>query len=402
MNVNAPAEIEINIETVKCRVVESLSDVPSQEWDLCLEGTRSPFSRHSFLYGLELCECVGETRGWLPRYVIIETEAGQLIACAAAYLKTHSQGEFIFDWSWADAAHRAGLPYYPKLTVTSPFSPITGDKLLLHPKVKETPNVKRALQKKLIEALRELTHAEAATGLHLLFVTEEEQRELDQSGFLIRETLQFQWKNEGYQSFDEFLERFRSKRRNQIKRERRRVLEAGIHVRVYQGEEIQPEHILLMYRYYRYTVEKYYFGNLYLNFSFFEHLFRTQREDLCLLIAERGGQAVGGSFNLYRDGVLFGRYWGCEPYLDLDALHFEVCAYRGIELCIERGWHRFEAGAGGGGHKFGRGFLPHVIYSAHEVYLPGFQRALTAFLEEERIGLSEQLSQIENEVLKAR
>ena len=205
--------------------------------------------------------------------------------------------------------------------------------------------------------------------------------------------------NQGSNTFDDFLARFRAKRRNQIKRERRRVREAGVSVKVYCGDEITPEHVEIIYRFYRATIEKYYFGNLYLNRAFFEHLYQHQRDSLCLLLAERDGQALGGSFNLRRDGVLYGRYWGADE--EIPNLHFEVCAYRGIELCIERGWSRFEAGAGGGGHKFGRGFSPRVILSAHEVYLPGFQGVLDELLSHERASLACQLDEARDAVFKS-
>ena len=379
------------------RVISQLSEITAGDWDRCLGKSGSPFLRYSFLSGLELCGCVGPQTGWLPRYLICADEE-KTLGVTPAYVKSHSQGEFIFDWSWADAAHRAGMPYYPKLVVTAPFSPVGSEKILIDPEL--SLNEREEVRRSLIKGLRALCHRDALTGLHLLFVSSLESDQLEREGFIPRHTLQFQWENEGYRDFDDFLMRFRSKRRNQIRRERRRVREAGIDVKVFFGDEVIEAHIPIIYRFYRSTVEKYFYGNLYLNEAFFRHLFETQRESLCLLLAYQGDRVIGGSFNLVHHGVLYGRYWGIDPEIDAEFLHFEVCAYQGIEICIERGWSRFEAGSGGGAHKYGRGFLPQLIYSAHEVYLPGFDLALRDLLQHERAALDDQLSHIEGEVLK--
>ena len=392
-------ELDVSLsEGYRIRFVSTLDMVTQEDWDRCLGATGSPFLTYAFLRGLELCECVGEETGWSPRYLLLERQ-GELIGAVAAYRKTHSQGEFIFDWSWADAAHRAGMPYYPKLTVTSPFSPVASEKLLIDP-LKVDDDERTEVRRMLLAGLRSLCQYDPVTGLHLLFISESESQHCERSGSLIRHTLQFQWTNDGYADFEAFLSRFRAKRRHQIRRERRLLRESGVVVNAYQGREVRPEHIPIIYDLYRATVEKYFFGNLYLNLDFFEHLYTHLRENLCLLLAERDGEVLGGSFNLLHDGVLYGRYWGCYPGVEVPFLHFEVCAYRGIELCIERGWRRFEAGAGGGGHKFGRGFLPRVIYSAHEVYLPGFQEALTEALAGEREHIAEQLTAVTGEVFK--
>lgn len=380
------------------RVVDSLAGLEAAQWDSCVGTRGGPFLKYHFLRGLELCRCVGDHVGWSPRYLLLERDK-VLVGAVAAYRKDHSQGEFIFDWSWADAAHRAGLPYYPKLTITSPFSPVTSEKLMINQAL--TTRERETARRDLLTGLRTLARAEPVTGLHLLFLSEVEADQLEDQDMLIRHTHQFQWENEEYTSFDDFLSRFRSKRRHQIRRERRLLKESGVSVSVYVGDEVQAEHIPIIYGFYRTTVEKYFFGNLYLNLSFFEHLYTHLRSNLCLLLAERDGEVIGGSFNLVEDGVLYGRYWGCHDEVEVPFLHFEVCSYRGIELCIDRGWRRFEAGAGGGGHKFGRGFLPRVIRSAHEVYLPGFREALTEVLEAERAELASQLGLARCEVFKA-
>ncbi|MAD60408.1 MAG: GNAT family N-acetyltransferase [Myxococcales bacterium] len=387
----------LNLKDLKVRVIDSLAELKAEIWDQCLGLSGSPFLRHSFLRGLEVTACVGGQSGWYPKYVLVEHE-DQLVGASPAYIKTHSQGEFIFDWSWADAAHQMGLPYYPKLVVSSPFSPVGSEKLLCDPRLSIAH--RNNIRKTLLKGLRQVCTEERLSGLHLLFVSDEELELLGEQGLLKRHTLQFQWENENYQNFEDFLARFRSKKRNQIKRERRRVNESGVEVKAYCGAEIKEEHISLIYKFYQNTVEKYYFGNLYLNQDFFRYLYEHQREDLCILLAEQNNQVIGGSFNLASDGVLYGRYWGIDQDIEIDHLHFEVCSYRGIELCIEKGWRRFEAGAGGGSHKYGRGFLPKVIYSAHEVYLPGFNHALSELLNRERQSLAKELLEIQGEVLK--
>lgn len=383
--------------SIKTRVINTLDQVNQLDWDRCLGESGSPFLRYSFLAGLERCGCVGGESGWRPKYILAELNS-DLVGVTPAYIKYHSQGEFIFDWSWADAAHRAGMPYYPKLVVTSPFSPIGSEKLLCDPQQNQVS--RKAIRLALLDALKNLTLTEELTGLHLLFISGDEADILQDEGLLRRHTLQFQWTNNNYQDFDDFLSRFRSKRRNQIKRERRRIRESGVTVKVYHGDEVKESHIPIIYQLYRTTVEKYFFGNLYLNYQFFKHLFETQREHICLLLAEKDQEVIGGSFNLVAKGVLYGRYWGINADVSIDYLHFEVCAYRGIEACIERGWTRFEAGAGGGGHKYGRGFLPRVIYSAHEVYLPGFKPALTKVLHDERRQIEIELNSIEGDIFK--
>ena len=398
---------------ISISIITSLNDIDATSWDECLGTEGSPFLRYSFLYGLESCQCVGEKQGWIPRYIVAETDLNQeqdkldqsarqkmVVGVTPAYIKSHSQGEFIFDWSWADAAHRAGMPYYPKLVVTSPFSPIGSKKLLVRSDLDLT--LQEEVRKTLVFALRQLTLDEPMTGLHLLFTSPIEMPTLEDLGLLTRHTLQFHWENDDYQDFTDFLSRFKSKKRNQIKRERRRVKAAGVDIKAYWGETIEPQFIPLIYKFYRSTVEKYFFGNLYLNEKFFEYLYHHQRENICLLLAWQHGQIIGGSFNLLHQQVLYGRYWGIDPEVKVDYLHFEVCAYKGIELCIEQGWKRFEAGAGGGSHKYGRGFLPKIIYSAHEVYLPGFKSALTQLLEQENLDLKRQLSEAEDDVLKPR
>lgn len=376
---------------LKIEIRDSLADIPPAEWDALVGEDGCPFFEHGFLFALEKAGCVGPDTGWQPRYVIARRD-GRPVGALTAYRKEDSYGEFIFDWAWADAAQRAGLPYYPKLVVAAPFSPVGGRRFLL------APGEGEGTAAALIAGARYAMVEEPATGLHFLFVTEDEAERLAQQGFIIRHTHQFQWFNAGYSSFDDFLARFRSKRRNQIRRERRQVREAGVTTRVLMGDDIDGAAMDHAWDLYRSTVDKFFWGRRYLNRAFFDHLARDWRHRLCLIFAEQDGEVVGGTVNAQKAGVLYGRYWGCRE--DVRNLHFEVCSYAGIELCIARGWERFEAGAGGGGHKYGRGFLPRVTRSAHEIVLPGLAEAVARAVEHEKRQLARELAGLEGELLK--
>lgn len=368
----------------------SLEGIAAGEWDAVV-GDGCPFFEHGFLRSLELAGCVGDGTGWLPRYVLAR-RGRTLVGALPLYRKDHGFGEYIFDWAWADAAHRAGLPYFPKMVVAAPFSPVGGPRFLVAPG--EGDEVRDAL----LAGARAATRDEPATGLHWLFVTPDEEAFLEARGFAIRHTHQFHWHNDGYRDFEDFLARFDSKRRNQIRRERRRVREAGVTIEVVEGDVVRREHLEQAWAFYRTTVDKYFYGQLYLNRRFFGLLYERFRHRLMLMLARRGGEVVAGALNVRKGPVLYGRYWGCRE--DIPFLHFEVCSYAGVEAAIERGIQRFEAGAGGGPHKHGRGFLPVVTRSAHEIRLAALDRAVRAFLAWEREALAAELAGIEGRILK--
>lgn len=372
-------------------VRDSLAEIDPAAWDALVGDDGCPFFEHGFLFALEKAGCVGPETGWGPRYVIAR-RGERMVGALALYRKDDSYGEFIFDWAWADAAHRAGLPYYPKLICAAPFSPVGGRRF--HIAEGEGDAVAEAL----VHGARAAMVEEPATGLHFLYVTEGEARRLEAQGFVIRHTHQFHWTNEGYRTFDDFLARFRSKRRNQIRRERRQVREAGVTTRVVSGDAIDDAAIEQAWFLYRSTVDKFFWGRRYLNRAFFEHLARDWRDRLVLIFAERDGEVLGGTVNAAKAGVLYGRYWGCGE--EVRNLHFEVCSYAGIDLCIARGWQRFEAGAGGGGHKYGRGFLPRITRSAHEILLPGLSEAVARAVEHEKAQLAAELAGLEGDLLK--
>ncbi len=361
-----------------------------EAWD-ALVGDGCAFFEHAFLKGLERTGCVGPESGWHPRYVLA-WRGRELVGALPLYRKDDSYGEFIFDWSWAEAAQRAGLPYYPKMVVAAPFSPVGGDRFLLASGEGEDT------MDALLQGAREAAVAEPATGVHFLYASASEAAFLEARGFAIRRTHQFHWRNEGYDTFDDFLARFRSKRRNQIRRERRVVAEAGVSLRVLTGDEIGPAEVDHAWRLYLSTVMKFYWGRQYLNRAFFDHLGEHFRDRLMLVLAERDGQVLAGAVNVLKGDRLYGRYWGCNE--DVRNLHFEVCSYAGIEAAIDRGVQVFEAGAGGGGHKFGRGFLPTTTYSAHELYLPALDDAVRRFLAHERQVLAAELESVQDRMLK--
>ena len=368
------------------QVKSTLKEWSDQEWNRCLGSKGCPFLRYEFLLALEESECVGEESGWIPFYFGLFMNSRQ-VGAVAAYQKWNSQGEFIFDWSWAEAAQRVGLPYYPKLTVASPFSPVGGPRFLIDDSLSQ--DSQKDVFITLVNALRQWGVDFPITGLHFLFISNKEAEQLEKQDFLIRHSLQYHWHNQGYTDFNDFLSCFKSKTRNQIRRERRSVYDQGVSIKAYIGDEIQEEHLPLIYSFYTKTVDQFFWGQRYLNYTFFKKVYQTMRQFMCLILAYQKDEVIGGTFNLVSDGVLYGRYWGGLDDIEtgrprVPFLHFEVCSYFAIDLCIQKGWTRFEPGAGGREHKCKRGFFPTRCYSAHEVYLPGFQNALVDFLDHEQ------------------
>ena len=369
-----------------------MAEVAAPEWDALVGPGGCPFLEHAFLYGLEVTGCVGPGTGWAPRHVLA-WDGERLVGALPLYLKAHSYGEFIFDWSWANAAHHLGLRYYPKLIAAAPFSPVGGARFLVASEAVDAVQLRETL----LGAARAIAQGDACSGLHLLFIEEAEADACEASGMAIRHTHQFHWTNEGYATFDEFLARFRSKKRAQIRRERRAVRCAGVQVRVIEGDDITPDDMELAWRFYRSTIQKFAWGRQYLTPAFFDYLYGAHRSRLVLLFAEKDGEVFAGTVNLQKDGVLYGRYWGCTR--EVPFVHFELCCYAGVELAIERGWRRFEAGAGGS-HKFARGFLPVAVRSAHELYLEPLDGPVRRAIEEERLHLAGELAALEGRLLK--
>lgn len=336
---------------------------------------QSPFLEWDWLVSLEEAGCVGRKTGWMPQHLLLRHE-GRLVAAAPMYLKSHSQGEFVFDHGWAEAAYKAGIDYYPKLVVAVPFTPANGRRLLTHPALPRA-----ALLRLLSNALREVCLANNLSSVHVNFCEADAIEPLREAGFLHRQGVQYHWQNRGYRAFEDYLGDLRSKRRNQVRRERREVAAAGVGVTVHEGMAIPDGLFEPMFRIYLSTVDKMYWGRRYLNRGFFELLRERFKRHLCFVVARRGGEIVAGTVNVQKAGVFYGRYWGA--FEEVRHLHFEVCYYAAIEHCIARGLIRFEPGAGGD-FKYWRGFSPVATHSMHFMAHPAFARAVAEFLARER------------------
>ncbi len=361
----------------RIELLEGVAAVPRDTWN-ALVGDESPFLEWDWLASLERSGAVGASTGWLPR-PLVAREGERLLAACPLYLKSHSEGEFVFDWSWAEAAQRAGIRYYPKLLVGVPFTPVAGARFLVAPGEDRAVWVRR-----LAAALRQLCGDRALSGAHVNFCRSDEAEALraeDGSGFLLRMGLQYQWRNEGYGSFDDYLARFRSKRRNQIRRERRELAAQGVTIDALAGEAIPDALLGPLFRCYLATVDAHFYGRRYLNERFFELLGQGFRERLCCLVARRAGDVVGATLNVQKGDTLYGRYWGALA--PVRHLHFNVCYYAAVEYCIERGLARFEPGAGGD-YKYLRGFDPQPTLSLHYLAEPRLASAVSHFLAAER------------------
>ena len=356
------------------QVFHSLREVPPESWNRLI-GDAFPFAEYDYLLALEEGHCVGIEPGWEPRYLTL-WEGKQLQAACYLYRKTNSNGEYIFDWDWANAYQRYGQRYFPKLTSAVPFTPATGPKLL----VAADASNPRELQQQLLASALELVQQEGCSSLHFLFIPAEEREIYEAAGLLLRHSFQFHWQNQGYGSFEDFLSRLRSKRRKEILRERRQVQEQGLEVILLRGEEIEPKLCRVMYDFYLTTIDRKW-AMPYLSYEFFQYIFTHFRDQLVLALARKQGRWVAGTINYHKGPNLFGRYWGCRQ--DFRSLHFELCYYRLIEYAIEQGVQRFEAGAQGA-HKIQRGFLPNLTYSAHWIAHPAFHRAIGEFIGEEK------------------
>jgi len=311
----------------------------------------------------------------LPQHLIYRDAEGETFGVVPLYLKGHSYGEYIFDWGWADAYERSGGKYFPKLLSAIPFTPVTCPKLLIRDGA-ETIRISKVLAGGLISAANQ----HEVSSLHINFPPEAEWKLLGEMGFLQRLTLQYHWKNRGYENFEEFLATLSSRKRKVIRKERREAVEHGVEIRMLTGETIEPRHWDAFYRFYMDTADRKW-GSAYLNREFFALLGERLSERVLLVMAEYDGQPVGGALNLIGNDSLYGRNWGCIA--DFKFLHFEACYYRAIDFAIERGLSRVEAGAQGQ-HKIQRGYLPTYTYSNH--YLPevDFRRAVENFLARER------------------
>lgn len=369
---------------IEIRILTSLVDIPAEAWDACAcpEAGRpnDPFTTHRFLSALEVSGSVGNSTGWAARHITAYLD-DQLIAAAPAYAKSHSQGEYVFDHSWADAYMRAGGQYYPKLQLTVPFTPATGRRLLTRAGYEDVG------QSALVQGAVQLAAENQLSSLHITFCTAQEAEVGKQIGLMHRLGQQFHWVNDGYASFDDFLASLSSRKRKNIRRERAQAQGFGGTIHTLTGDDITPDHLAAFWHFYQDTGARKW-GTPYLSREFFDIAHGTLRDDMLLVMAERDGQWVAGALNFIGADTLFGRYWGCVE--DHPALHFEVCYYRAIDYAIEHGLGRVEAGAQGG-HKLARGYMPVTTHSLHWIGDAGFRNAVAEFLDHERAAVDEDI-----------
>ncbi len=338
-------------------------------WDALHDGG-NPFVGHAFLSLLELSGSVGPGTGWQAAPLLVEDAAGGLLAAAPAYLKSHSQGEYVFDQGWADAWARAGGDYYPKLQIAAPFTPVAGPRLL-------APDSDDA--RLLIRAAETVVRQNGLSSAHATFVAPDQMPLFEAAGWLVRRDIQFHFANAGYASFDDFLATLTSAKRKQLRKERARAVE-GLRIEELTGAAIRPEHWDAMWLFYQDTGARKW-GQPYLTRAAFDLIGERMAEQIILLLAYDGEQAVAGALHFVGADTLYGRYWGCLT--EIPYLHFELCYYRAIDIAIARRLARVEAGAQGG-HKLARGYGPVATWSAHFIADPGFRRAVGDFLDRER------------------
>ncbi|MDX2265774.1 MAG: GNAT family N-acetyltransferase [Hyphomicrobiales bacterium] len=367
----------------RVRVLSRIADLPPETWDACANPASSPhdpFMSHAFLRCLEESGSASARAGWSPRHLALE--AGErVLAVMPLYLKSHSMGEYVFDHSFADAYARAGGRYYPKLQTAAPFTPVTGRRILARDGVDAA-----IAEAALTAAARGLAEAEGASSHHLTFLTRGEWERLGDLGYLRRTGVQFHWRNEGYERFDDFLERFASRKRKAVKKERRDALAGGLTVEWLTGAAITEAHWDAFFAFYMDTGGRKW-GRPYLNRRFFSLAGAAMGERLLLILAKDGARPIAGALNVIGGDTLFGRYWGCVE--ERPFLHFELCYHQAIDYAIAHGLNRVEAGAQGE-HKLARGYLPETTYSAHWFAHPGLSAAVERYLERERPAVEEE------------
>ncbi|WP_116598193.1 GNAT family N-acetyltransferase [Primorskyibacter marinus] len=373
-------------QTIEINVVESLAQIGEDAWDACAcpearDGRpRDPFTTYRFLKALEDSGSVGPRTGWEPRYLAANID-GTVIATAPLYVKSHSQGEYIFDHNWAHAYERAGGHYYPKLQIAVPFTPATGRRLLIRPGHAE------AGMAALVQGAVQLAADNDLSSLHITFCTEKEAEAGQQMGLMSRTSQQFHWLNADYADFDSFLASLSSRKRKAIRKERKQAQGFGGEIRTLTGDDIQPHHWDAFWTFYQDTGARKW-GTPYLTREFFEIAHATMRDDMALILASRDGEDIAGALNFIGRDTLYGRYWGCTEHHP--CLHFELCYYRAIDLAIALGLSRVEAGAQGE-HKLARGYLPVETHSLHWVGDRGFADAIARYLDAERAAVNEDI-----------
>jgi predicted N-acyltransferase len=355
-------------------VLGGMADIAAEEWDACAGGG-NPFVSHAFLAALERSGSAVADTGWLPRHLVVSDGDGKVRACAPLYLKTHSYGEYVFDWGWAEAYTRAGGRYYPKLQCSVPFTPVTGPRLLLH---RDAP---AGLDRALARSMVDIAKAMKVSSLHVTFPTESEAEIMEQAGFLRRLGYQFHWQNQDYGCFEDFLAVLSSRKRKQIRKERAAVAAENLTILTLVGDDIKPRHWDAFHAFYQAVVDRKW-GAAYINRAFFDELSASSLgRDVVLVWVEDAGTPVAAAFNMMGGGTLYGRTWGAGR--EVPFLHFEACYYRALDFAIAHGLQRVEAGAQGE-HKVSRGYMPVATHSAHWIADPRLREAVARHLSHER------------------
>jgi predicted N-acyltransferase len=370
-------------QSIEIAIHSDISEISETDWNACAcpEGGRAldPFTTHRFLAALEASGSVGPGTGWDARHLVAKV-ADRVIGVAPLYVKSHSQGEYVFDHGWADAFERAGGRYYPKLQCAVPFTPVTGRRLLV------LPDLEEAGRKALLAGMAQIAEGAGVSSVHMTFCTQAEMTAAADAGWLARIGQQFHWINRGYASFDDFLGDLSSRKRKALRKERARAQAFGGQIVQLTGDDIRPEHWDAVWTFYQDTGSRKW-GRPYLTRAFFDAL-HEMRKDVLLVLALRSGQPIAGALNIIGREALFGRYWGCTE--DHPYLHFELCYHQAVDFAIAHGLQRVEAGAQGE-HKLARGYLPVPTYSAHWIGHEGLRRAIADYLEGERAAVDEDI-----------
>ena len=366
--------------------IDSINAIACDQWN-SVAGTDYPFTRHEFLHALETSNATRQKSGWQPQHIVVYDDDNDTapVAVMPLYVKYHSYGEYVFDWSWADAYHRHGLDYYPKLVAAIPFTPATGPRLC----VKAGCN-SADITGAVVEAMRQRAQQLNASSIHILFPDNRACEQFQQQGLQRRRGAQYHWFNEGFNSFDDFMASFSSRKRKNLKKERLRITQQNLRLDIIEGEAISPDIWRQFYYFYQLTYAKRSGHGGYLNQQFFELIAASMAKHLVLVLAYAGDRAIAGALNFRDSDTLYGRYWGCTQ--EFDCLHFEACYYQGIEYCIANNLRRFDPGAQGE-HKIQRGFTPVETCSNHWIAHPGFSAAIGEFLQRDNEAIQRYIQQ---------
>ena len=368
---------------MQIRIHRQIDEIPASQWNQLVEDNQ-PFLQHTFLAAMEHQGCVGEQFGWLPRHIAIY-DGEKLVAAMPLYEKHNSYGEFVFDHAWVDAYRRNGLSYYPKLVSAIPYTPATGQRLLCQPERRDE------LLPLLLQSALQLAQELDASGFHCLFLPDEEHQFLEQQRLMTRHDCQYHWYNRGYADFAGFLADLTTKKRKNIRQERRRVRDAGVSLRCLDGYSASRRDWEDFTRFYNRTFEEKW-GIATFNLGFFLEVSEKLPEQILLVLADLDGECIAGSLMYRSDATLYGRHWGATR--QVDSLHFEACYYQGIEYCIERGIQVFEPGAQGE-HKVARGFRPTLTRSSHWISDTRFRQPIGAYVQHEREAVADYMRQLE-------